>query len=157
MRHHYVSGGWAALLVAWAFNAACAVTFDRKLERTVDFAIVPDADLVTFHQNESVTLDLTVLRDGQPAALTNSGMSALWQIMAWTNQSSVLIAKTGAVTSVVSGAVTSQVLRFTLTPDQSGMTNGLYDGWVTVQVGSGSGMTDYCVIHRQAIEMRYTP
>jgi len=146
MRHYHGLLILSLLVLAGEIGAA---TYDRKIQRTVDLSAVPDAEVLSFHQEESITLDLTVLRDGAAISLTNDAFSTYWTILSRTSSVDVVESKTGVVTS--------GVLRFTMTPAESGLTNGVYDGWVLMQQGDGRDMTAYSIIHRQSIEVRATP
>lgn len=146
MRHYHAVLILCLLAIAGEIGAA---TYDRKIQRTVDLSSVPDAEVLSFHRQESVTLDLTVLRDGAAVVLTNESFSSHWTILPRTSAVDVVESK--------AGVVTSGVLRFTLTPEESGLTNGVYDGWIVMQEGEGRDMTAYSILHRQSIEVRATP
>ena len=161
-------------------TAGAEVTYDRKLDYTVDLATHVDVELLAFYQEESVQFDLHVYRDGEPVDLTDPALMPLWIIATATNsEPDVVIRRTGTIESATCCTVTSYVpvvtnsvtnlvaaysntqtsrwVRFTLTPSESGMTNVLHDGWVSLQIGEGDGMTSRIIAHRQSINVRATP
>jgi len=141
------------LLLIFAASSLGALAVTRNITESWDIARTPRTPQeIYFLQAESIQFDLSVYENGEPYALTNAGLVVVWELSLGDNYTNLVAVGTGTVVSATGG-----VVRLTLTPEQSNLTNGTYNGYVIAAVSDGTNLTDRVVLARQDIEVTWSP
>ena len=124
--------------------------YNRKYEFYEDLSglIVPRA--IDFYSGERVELTVTVMRNGEEIDLSGAGMSSRWGIVDRSAESNqVVLVVTGDMSSASSG-----VIQFVIMPDESQITNMLYEGYIVVEKSSGGSVVERGTVQRQSVNVR---
>jgi hypothetical protein len=135
--------------------SACCSTpaVERIITESWDISRTPLVPMnMWFLQAESVQFNLTCTLGTAAYPLTNDNLIIVWELSKGEDYTNTLAVGTGTVLSATGG-----VVRLTLTPEQSNLTNGTYNGYVVAAVSDGTNITDRLVLARQKIVIGWSP
>jgi hypothetical protein len=138
-----------------AFAAAClsAQGVNRIINESWNVARTPLLPQnVWFLMAESVEFNLTCTLGTDPYPLTNDNLIVVWEISQGDNYTNLYAAGTGSVTSATGG-----VVRLNLTPEQSNLEPGTYNGYVIAATMDGTNITSRVVLARQNLIVGWSP
>ncbi|MDD3276084.1 MAG: hypothetical protein PHP93_03425 [Kiritimatiellales bacterium] len=125
--------------------------FDETWDAKVGFSKMMD---LRFGQAESIDYTHRARYGSAPVVFTNADQVILWQIMGkagTADQTNAYLVATGTVQSV------SGVVRFTVTPEQANLPNGLYSGYVQSLRLNGTNLEHNLVLAYQNITVEWSP
>lgn len=142
------------MFVILTLSTVCfsAQAVSRQINQSWNIARTPLTPFnVWFLQAESIEFNLTCLLGETPYPLTNANTTVVWELSQGENYTNLMAVGTGTVISATGG-----VVRLTLTPEQSNLTNGTYNGYVIAR-DVVDGITNRLVLARQNIVVGWSP
>jgi hypothetical protein len=125
--------------------------FDETWDAKVGFSKLMD---LRFGQAESIDYTHRARYGSAPVVFTNADQVIVWQVMGkagTADQTNAYLVSTGTVQSV------SGVVRFTVTPEQANLPNGLYSGYVQSLRLNGTNLEHNLVLAYQNITVEWSP
>jgi hypothetical protein len=148
--------GIGSLLLAFAVMVpSCCPAADRVFDQSWDASVgfSEQMDLRWF-QAESLIYTHRARQGSAPIALTNSDQVIVWEVMGRSgtaDQTNAYLVATGVVQSAAG------VVKFTVSPAQANLTNGVYSGFVTSMRLNGTNLVENLVLAYQNITVEWSP